>query len=239
MNVIAIVKYVFTLIGIGLLVGAFYSFKNTQNFLTAALPAEGTVVRLIRSEPTGSTTSGSEVDSPTYRPVVAFDTQAGKAIKFTSSTGSNPPSYSVGEVVEILYQENSPEQAKINSFFSLWGLSTILGGMGSVFFLVGFSIILFGCLKGKKIEYLRKNGVPIKARFQSVEINGALEVNGRNPYQIYVQWENPTTSKLHIFKSENIWFDPSGHISDEEITVLIEKDNPKKYHVDTSFLPIV
>lgn len=81
--------------------------------------------------------------------------------------------------------------------------------------------------------------MPIKAKVKSVEINRSLEVNGRNPYQIYAQWKDPTRSKLYIFKSENIWSGPTGHISADEITVLIEKDNPKKYHVDISFLPIV
>jgi hypothetical protein len=138
-----------------------------------------------------------------------------------------------------LYQNSSPEQARINSFFSLWGASTILGGIGAVFFLVGFSIILFGSIKGKKIEYLRKNGIPIKAKVQSVKTNDSFEVNGRNPYQIYAQWKNPATSELHIFSSENIWFDPTDHIKNDEITVLIEKDNPNKYYVDISFLPKV
>lgn len=228
MRTISIVKYTFTVVGLGMLVGAFFLFTNTQAFLKSALTADGTVVELVRSRSS---------DSDTYRPVVKFLTQDGSTIEFTSSSGSNPPSYSRGEIVEILYQETFPERAKVNGFFSLWGAPTILGGLGSVFFLVGFSIILLGSLKGKKIEYLRKNGIPIKAKFQNVEINGSLEVNGRNPYKICAQWKTPTTSEIHLFSSENIWFDPTEHINTDEITVLIERDNPKKYHVDISFLP--
>ena len=109
--------------------------------------------------------------------------------------------------------------------------------MGAIFFLVGSSIILFGRLKDKKVKYLRKKGIPIKTKFQSVETNDSFEVNGRNPYQICVQWKNPATSELHLFNSDNIWFDPTDHIKNDEITVLIEKGNPEKYHVDISFLP--
>ncbi len=206
----------------------FLFYANTQDFLKSALTTSGTVVELVPSR---------SFDSTTYSPVVEFKAQGGTLIKFTSSSGSNPPGYSKGEVVEIFYQKSSPEQAKINDFFSLWAGSIFFGALGSVFFIVGFSIILFVNLKGKKIEYLKKNGVPIKAKFQSVEINYSLTVNGRNPYQICVQWKNPATSELHIFNSENIWFDPTDHINNEEITVLIEKKNPKKYYVDTSFLP--
>ena len=109
--------------------------------------------------------------------------------------------------------------------------------MGSIFFLIGFLIILFGHLKRKKIRYLRERGCPVKTKFQSVAINTSIEVNGRNPFQIYAQWQDPITSKLHVFKSDNIWFDPTNYIKTDEITVLIERNNPKKYYVDTSFLP--
>lgn len=230
MKTISVIKYTFTVLGLGMLFGAFTFYTNTQDFLKNALTTSGTVVELVSSRSS---------DSTTYRPVVEFKTQDGKLVEFTSSSGSNPPSFSEGEIVEVLYQESSPERAKINSFFSLWGGSTILGGLGAVFFIVGFSIILFGSLKSKRIKYLKENGTPIKAKFQSVEINGSLKVNGRNPYQIYVQWKNPATSELHIFKSENIWFDPTDHINTDEITVLIEKNNPKKHYVDISFLPKV
>lgn len=230
MRTVSITKYVFTVIGLAMVAGACFMYSNTQDFLSKAVSTEGTVTQLILSRSN---------DSTTYRPVVEFKTQNGRIVEFTSSTGSNPPSYSQGEVVEVLYQETSPQDAKINGFFSLWGGIAILGGLGSVFFVIGFLIISVSALKDRKIKLLKKNGVPVVAKFQSVEINGSLEVNGRNPYQILVQWKNPVTSELHIFNSENLWFDPTDHINQEEITVLIEKDNPKRFYVDVSFLPKV
>lgn len=228
MRTISIIKYVFTVIGLAMLVGAFFMYSDTREFLSKAVATEGTVTHLVRSRSS---------DSTTYKPVVEFKNQNGGLVEFTSSIGSNPPSYSQGEVVEVLYQKASPEKAKIRDFFSLWGGPTILGGLGILFFTVGLLIILVGSLKGRKIKYLKQSGVPVTAKFQSVEINGSLEVNGRNPYQILAQWENPITSELHIFNSENLWFDPTDYINQDEITVLIEKDNPKKYYVDISFLP--
>ncbi|WNO07766.1 DUF3592 domain-containing protein [Teredinibacter sp. KSP-S5-2] len=230
MKTIVVIKYIFTLVGLGLLLGAFFVYKNTQDFMRDSLAAEGVVVDLVRSRSS---------DSTTYRPVVQFETRDGTLVEFTSSMGSNPPSYSRGEVVQVLYQSSSPEQAKINGFFSLWGAAVILGGLGAVFSLVGASIIVFGNLTGRKIEYLKQNGVRVKAKFQSVERNKSLSVNGRNPYKIYAQWKNPTTGKLHVFSSENIWFDPTDHIHTDDISVLIDKGNPKKHYIDISFLPEV
>ena len=194
MRAVKIFKYVFTVIGLGMLIGVFYLYNDTRDFLKGALVTEGKVVELVRSRSS---------DSTTYRPVVEFKADDGSLIEFTSGAGSNPPSYSKGETVEVLYQQDSPEQAKINSFFSLWGAALILGGMGLIFFIVGFSMIVFGRLRNKEIEYLKKSGMPIKAKFQNVEINRSLRVNGRNPYQICAQWLNPDTNELHLFNSDN------------------------------------
>jgi hypothetical protein len=230
MKIISILKYTFAAIGIGLLIGAFFAYQNTRGFLIGAATTEGKVVELERSR------SG---DSHVYRPVVEFNTPGESVVRFTSPVGSNPASYSVGEKVEVMYLESSPEKARINGFFSLWGLPVILGVLGSVFFLVGFSIFMFGRLTGRKVAYLKEHGVPIKAQFKGVEKNSMISVNGKNPYQIHAHWKNPYTSDLHIFKSENIWIDPTDYVTSNEVTVLIEKDNPKKYHVDISFIPKV
>jgi len=42
---------------------------------------------------------------------------------------------------------------------------------------------------------------------------------------------------LYIFRSENLWFDPSDHVTQEKIPVLVDEANMKKYWVDTTFLP--
>ncbi len=176
MKTIAIIKYALTAVGLALLIGALFWYQNVKTFIAGASVAQGTVVELVRSQ------SGS--DSPTYRPVVRFNAN-GRAVEFVSSSGSNPPSYSRGEKVEVFYQPSKPQNAMINGFFSLWGGPLIVGGLGAVFF----------------------------------------------------QWQDPATSELHIFKSNNLWFDPSEHIKQQQITVFIEGGNPKKYFVDLSFLP--
>ncbi|MFE0100699.1 DUF3592 domain-containing protein [Streptomyces sp. NPDC059009] len=51
---------------------------------------------------------------------------------FRSPTGSNPPSYERGDRVEVLYRADSPEDARINGFASLWLLPLIFGGIGLV-----------------------------------------------------------------------------------------------------------
>lgn len=225
-----IIKYVFLTIGLALLAGAFYFYQSKQAFIDRAVKVQGTVTALIPSRSDNSTT---------YKPVVSYTTKEGKQIEFTSSVSSNPPSYHEGETVEIFYDPADPYDADINGFASLWLAPLILGILGTVFFLIGFLIILFGKMKEKKIDDLKFNGRSIITKFDNVNINYNYKVNGRSPYVIYSQWLNPATNELHVFKSEDIWFDPTDFISSKEIKVLIDPSNPKKYYMDISFLPKV
>jgi len=228
MNVVSIIKYAFTLVGLAMLTGAFYAYKSTKTFLETATRTEGTVIELIRSRSDGS---------DTYKPVVHFVDQEGKSIEFSSSTSSNPPSYSVDERVGVLYDPAKPEHAEIDDFFSLWGISAIFGGLGAIFFLVGAGIIVGTTVKRHQDENLRTRGTPIETELQSVALNTSFMVNGKHPYKVLTQWFNPFTSEVHVFESDNVWFDPTSYLKGRKITVFIENDNPKKYLMDLSFLP--
>jgi hypothetical protein len=187
-----------------------------------------TVVDLVGFRSSGSTT---------YKPKISFVDQSGRQSELLSSAGSNPPSYSVGQSVEVFYRPDEIENAKINSFFDLWGATFVLGVLGGIFFSVGAGIMLAWSLKGRKDDFLRGNGTPIETEFQTVEQNTSLSINGRHPFRVLTHWQNPSTSELHIFKSNNLWFDPSNYIKSNKITVFIDQSNPKKYFVDLSFLP--
>ena len=235
MNAVAIVRNVFAAIGTVLLILAFYFYQNTQEFIQGALTADGLVTELTRSSSRSS--SNPTHKNISYRPVVEFRTSDGTLIEFTSTSGSNPPSYRVGEAVKIFYHLDRPHHAKINGFFSLWGMPLIFAGVGALFSLFGFAMIYFARRRQSQIKFLKQRGSPVKANFQSVERNRSVRVNGRSPYQIYAQWQDPFTSKLHVFKSEDLWFNPEQYLTGDEITVLIDDKNPKKHYMDISFLP--
>lgn len=224
----SIFEYLFAIIGLILLGGALYLYQDKQAFLEKSEVAQGTVVELL---------STKSKNSISYRPVVQFITKVGEKIKFSSSVGSNPASYNVGENVEVLYDPINPNKAEINGFSSLYLAPLILGVIGTAFFLIGFMSIRFGYLKQKKLQYLSDNGKRISTKFENVQLNSSSKANGRNPFQIYSQWLNPNTNELYVFKSDDIWFDPTEFIKTEEIKVMIDPNDPKKYFMDTSFLP--
>lgn len=227
MKTLGIIKYTFLAIGIALLLGAGVIGQHTRSFLSNAVSTDGIVVALDALSDRGSTT---------YRPIIRFQTPSGN-VEFRSSSGSNPPRYTVGDTVPVLYSPDKPNDARPDAFFSLWGAATITAGIGLVFFTIGAAMIGLARRSSRREAYLRTQGVPVQARVQGIEENESIQVNGRSPYRIMAQWQDPATSQIHLFYSGNIWFDPTEYVTREHITVLLDRKNPKRYHVDVSFLP--
>lgn len=230
MKVLSVFKYVFLSIGLAILLGSWMAYKSSRDFLEKAVSTQGTVVDFVKVRGSSSTT---------FRPVVQFITGQGQEVEFISSTGRSRPSFTVGQQVDILYLPENPEDAKFNNYSDLWSIALVTGVMGGVFFSVGAIIFLVGGLKSRRKEYLLRSGVSVEAEFRAVECNEGVSLNGRNPFVIVCHWLNPSTSELHVFESENIWFDPSAYIKSERVKVFIDRANPRKYHVDLSFLPRV
>ena len=225
----SITKYLFVLVGAGMLIGAMAWHSSTDRYLARASRAQGTVVAMLPHYSNNS--------SPiTYSPVIRFS-NGSQDIQFNSSSSSNPPSYNIGATVPVVYLESNPYDAKIDSFFSLWGGSLIVGLAGGLFLLVGGSLIFVPLQQARADDRLRHEGTPVDAQFQSVRFVSNIQINGRSPYRVLAQWQDPRTSQVHVFASHNLWFDPTDYIKQKEIRVFLERGNPKNYYVDLSFLP--
>lgn len=229
MKTLVFLKYGFAVLGAGLLAGGLFWAQQVRSFIAEASRADGTVVELAPSRSSDGATS--------WRPVVRFVAADGNAVQFSSSTSSNPPSYSRGEKVVVLYRAGTPQDAAISGFFSLWLGPLILGGMGAVFLGIGGGMLLVGHSRAQLVQRLRSQGTPVQAKLQGVELNTGLTVNGAHPYRVIAQWQNPASGEIHVFRSENLWYDPSEHIKRESLTVYIDAGNPRQYFVDLSFLP--
>ena len=216
-------------VGCILLILAGYMLYSSMQFQKTALRAEGVVteVRYERS----SDSKGS------YHPVIAFNTNQNKRIVFESSTGSSSYRGTEGNSIEVLYAADAPENAEINDSLSQWGAPVILGGMGIVFASIGCIPFLIMRVRSRRSARLLQEGVPIEAQIIGVELNQAIQFNGRSPYRIKSQWLDKNSNQVFVFYSDNINFDPSSYMQGETITVYLDKNDPKKYHVDISLLP--
>ena len=219
-------------IGVCLLAGSLVAHHHASRFAARAVHAEGTVKELILSR----SGSGSRPSS-SYRPRVVFQAADGRQIEFVGDLGSNPPAFRPGERVPVLYLPEDPYSAGIGTFWQQWFLSILLAGMGTVFTAIGIGPILLVRREQRRRETLRLTGRAIQTRFEGVEQGGNLRRMGRRPYQIVTHWQDPLTGRLHVFRSENIWFDPTHYIDREQIAVRIDPQDPQNYLVDIGFLP--
>ena len=128
---------IFLIAGICILIGAIFVGINTQSFIESATVANGKVINFNVKNST---------DGTTYAPVVEFVTSEGEKIEFTSSVSSSSKGYSLGESITVLYEENKPYTAKINSFYTLWSATMILAVLGIIFSAIG----VYTYLKYKK-----------------------------------------------------------------------------------------
>jgi hypothetical protein len=225
--------FVIIFLGVGLLMlfGALMFWKKTRGFLARAHQASGTVVELLEVR--------DNEGSSMWKPVVAFTDDNGHKTRFTDSVSSRPAAYDVGEAVTVLYLPGEPGEAHIKGFSSLWLGTTVLGGLGLAFTAIGGSIVFASRAGEKKKHYLMAYGTAIETEVQGVDRNTGVEINGQNPWRISSQWLDPKSNTVRIFHSENLWFDPSNFMKRKKVTVLLDPNNPKRYHMDISFLPEV
>ncbi len=222
------IPWIFLIVGVVLLFIAYNLYASTQQFLKVSVKAVGTVVEM-------KSVRDSD-DDLTYKPVITYKDRTGLEHTFTSSTSSNPPSYSVGDKVELLYDPQKPEQPSINTWIDLYIGVLVLGIIGGLDVLIS-TLVLYGISRRqKKINWLKENGKLIEAKVNEVSLNQHYKVNGQSPYIIVAQWQDDATNTVQVFQSDNIWFDPTQYVKDT-IQVWIDPNNPQSYYVKTDFLP--
>jgi hypothetical protein len=118
--------------GICALIGGVFWYVQNVRFVQKAEHASGVVVDLTRSE-------GDQDEADVYFPVVSFTTAEGETIQFESHSGSSSPP-DVGDSVGVLYDPDNPHDAKLSSFFDLWGFPGILVLLGAIFTGVGWFV---------------------------------------------------------------------------------------------------
>lgn len=172
-----------------------------------------------------------------YAPVLEFETASGLIATFTSHSASLTPAYRVGDTVQVAYRKPNGADAREASSNRILGL--LFGVLGVLCATLGGAIVIHPHLEARRAAALQRSGVVVRAAFKNVETNHGLEVNGQHPWRIVAQWRHPASGALHLFTSDNIWFDPTAHITTSEIAVHMDPNNPRRFYMDLSFLPAV
>lgn len=105
---------------------------NGINLKKNGVPAAGTVIELKRQR------SGRSVS---YKPVIEFTAEGG--VKHTSllNVASNPPRFSKGEKVTIIYSKDNPDNIIIDSVSDIYIIPIIFDAAGVLFIFTGVALI--------------------------------------------------------------------------------------------------
>lgn len=220
-------SYLFSFIGIAILIGTISIALNTFHFLAQSKVTTGKVIQLV---PNQSSDSGY-----TYAPVILFTLEDNKSVKFQSSVSSNPPAHSIGDTVPVIYDPVSPVHAEINSFFNLWFGPLVLGFLGMVFTAVGSGMIIVRIHRAGMIKRLLATGQKIEVPVKEIIRNTTLKINHRSPYQIICEYNDG--GMVRVLKSDYIWFDPREYVKTPNLMVYMDPVHHKNYYIDISFLP--
>lgn len=152
--------------------------------------------------------------------------------EYESILNAYSSSFYEGKEIKIYYDKTSPKRIGMKSIDTVTTL--IFPGIGLIILGIVVAKISREIKRKNKKKNLKKYGELIYADYYETELKSNYQVNGRSPYNIICQWNNPADNKKYIFKSENIWINPEPIIEEKNITqfpVYISK-NRKKYVVD-------
>jgi Protein of unknown function (DUF3592) len=218
-------------VGVVLLVVTAVLVVLTVRFVAEAERADGTVVALDRVE--------DEDDADLYYPVVKFTTADGRTIEFRSSSGSSPPSHSEGDSVEVLYDPDDPQDARLSGFMDLWFAPLVCAALGTVFTAIGVYIVRPRRKRRKgDIQSLRSRGRLVQGTSPRVVHCDDVEVQGRSPFRVDVDVHVPAENQVRVLTSDYVWFDPTPYLEGRKsLNVYVDRHDRERYLVDISFLP--
>jgi len=221
MKIFRLILGIFLVLGILMLLGAgalaIHTHAFTSKHITPAEPSLITTSSTVPAMARDLTIQGSH--SIRGRPRYRTD----------SSTGTNPPSFLLGQQVDVLYLPSMPEGAVINSFGQLWLGPIILAGLGAV-----FCVHSGGCLalraRPPETQPPASSDRPADLRtHHRCRQGGNIEVNGRRPWTITAQWQDPTDTKgFRLRKCAHLVRPKRLGTRRKSVGVWIRPDNPSR-----------
>jgi hypothetical protein len=136
------IAWVVIILGCAALVGALGTMLYTWNFTRFAQRTSGTVIQMREQ---ADKNSGSMSYAPTFR----FQNDSGSPHTVSSGFFSSPPEFHVGDVVTVLYRRDDPQDARIDSYWQVWGLPSLLGIGGCIELPIGLIVLFWPKIIGR------------------------------------------------------------------------------------------
>jgi len=143
----------------------------------------------------------------------------------------------IGQFLEIYYQPDNPSSVRTGG--SSWIVILIVGGMGVVFFLVGYSMMR----KQREEKWLCEHGtrydaVPVDCRLSTnvtrISSSGSSTIQSTNVSYTYVLicHYRGQDGTVYECSSRALNYDPRPYLSRNLVSIYVNSENPKKYFMD-------
>lgn len=215
-------------------VGVYFSSMKSISLKDTGIKVPAKVVQMVfRAK------DGGNSDSGTYAPIFEYKVNDEVFIQ-ASKTSTNPPSYEEGENTYLIVNPKKPTEFLEPGFSGSWGVPLFLGLFSFVFSMIGGGGLYFIHRKAKRKAWLAAHGTVVTADITSIGLDTSTIINGRNPYKIVAQWQDPATGATYHFDSDPLsnplWHDPSARVADS-IKVRIDRNDPSNYEMVLTHIP--
>ena len=216
------VKVVLLIMGIiFFLVGLIIGIITITNYQNAEV-VNATIIDILYSR------SGADDTTRTFLVKFIYNNQ-----EYTKETSFYSSFYHIGDTIKLYI--NNGDVNKIWSLKMNAIMSAIFGLIGLMMLIICITLLLKQVNNNKLKDYLKSNGSLVEAKIIKVEMNNLYSINGIHPFNIICEYEDRFSNEKHLFKSVNIWDDPSFIIKNnniEYLNVYIDNRNKKKYYVE-------
>lgn len=110
-------------------------------------------------------------------------------------------------------------------------LPIVFTGMGLLFVAIGVPFIVIDIKKNIAIKKAIAAGYYIYAKVVEIRPNYNVRINGRHPYVLECQYEDPSTGAIHVFVSGSMMYAPE-QLLDTDVKVWVDRNNYGIYKVD-------
>lgn len=213
---------IFTVVGIGMLIGGITILFFNQKFMSGAEKVNGVIDTI---------TTHTDSDGETGHFVYVSYEYGGTEYE-SVRLGFYSSNMREGQEIMLYCDPDNPKNiaTKWSNLFA----GIILIFMGIIFAATGIVPVLISIHKAAIKKKLRTAGKILYAVVEKIEYDTNYTVNGRHPRLVYCSYRDDYRDITYRFKSERIWvdLDPLA-MTGSAIKVYVEENNYKNYFVDT------
>lgn len=212
---IRIFGWMFIAVGLVCMGFAVYVLVDGRLFKKEALPVDARILAMYGadSQHLGTPIIEYTVEGRTYR------------ANLTSSSSSMHP----GKTITVYYRKGDPQDVQyLESDMFVTGM---LFFMGMVFSGMGTLFVVVRRRHYRKVEQLRKTGIPVDAVITEIRLNTDKAINGRHPIIVFCSYTEPG-GRVHLFRSGSFWYHSHQINPRRKVRVYMDRKDPSNYYVD-------